>query len=60
MMKPSTFGFLVVRCVRNLGKHWAMTIACIASLPLLPCRGQRLHVAHVPDHLRYSAWRPWG
>ena len=32
MMKPSTFGFLVVRGVRNLGKHWAMTIACIASL----------------------------
>ena len=31
-MKPSTFGFLVVRGVRNLGKHWAMTIACIASL----------------------------
>ena len=31
MMKPSTFGFLVVRGVRNLGKHWAMTIACIAS-----------------------------
>ena len=32
MMKPSTVGFLVVRGVRNLGKHWAMTIACIASL----------------------------
>ena len=32
MMKPSTFGFLVVRGVRNLGKHWAMTITCIASL----------------------------
>ena len=32
MMKPSTFGFLTVRGVRNLGKHWAMTIACIASL----------------------------
>ena len=32
MMKPSTFGFLVVRGVRTLGKHWAMTIACIASL----------------------------
>lgn len=32
MMKPSTFGFLLVRGVRNLGKHWAMTIACIASL----------------------------
>ena len=26
MMKPSTFGFLVVRGVRNLGKHWAMTL----------------------------------
>ncbi len=32
MMKPSTFGFLTRRGVRNLGKHWAMTIACIASL----------------------------
>ena len=31
-MRPSTFGFLTVRGVRNLGKHWAMTIACIASL----------------------------
>lgn len=31
-MKPSTFGYLMVRGVRNLGKHWAMTIACIASL----------------------------
>ncbi len=29
---PSTFGFLARRGVRNLGKHWAMTIACIASL----------------------------
>ncbi len=32
MMKPSTFFFLVGRGVRNLGKHWAMTLACIASL----------------------------
>lgn len=32
MMRPSTFGFLTVRGIRNLGKHWAMTIACIASL----------------------------
>ena len=32
MMKPSTFGFLVVRGVRNLGKHWAMTFVCILSL----------------------------
>ena len=31
-MKISTFGFLTRRGVRNLGKHWAMTIACIASL----------------------------
>ena len=31
-MKLSTFGFLTHRGVRNLGKHWAMTIACIASL----------------------------
>ena len=31
-MKLSTFGFLPRRGVRNLGKHWAMTIACIASL----------------------------
>lgn len=31
-MKLSTFGFLTRRGVRNLGKHWAMTIACIASL----------------------------
>ena len=30
-MKISTFGFLTRRGVRNLGKHWAMTIACIAS-----------------------------
>ena len=32
MMRPSTFFFLTRRSVRNLGKHWAMTIACIASL----------------------------
>ena len=31
-MKLSTFGFLTRRGVRNLGKHWARTIACIASL----------------------------
>ena len=31
-MKISTFGFLTRRGVRNLSKHWAMTIACIASL----------------------------
>ena len=31
-MNLSTFGFLTRRGVRNLGKHWAMTIACIASL----------------------------
>lgn len=31
-MKLSTFAFLTRRGVRNLGKHWAMTIACIASL----------------------------
>ena len=31
-MRLSTFGFLTRRGVRNLGKHWAMTIACIASL----------------------------
>lgn len=31
-MKLSTFGFLTRRGMRNLGKHWAMTIACIASL----------------------------
>ena len=32
MMRPSTFFFLSRRGVRNLGKHWAMTIVCIASL----------------------------
>ena len=32
MMRPSTFFFLTRRGVRNLGKHWAMTVACIASL----------------------------
>ena len=32
MMRPSTIFFLTRRGVRNLGKHWAMTIACIASL----------------------------
>ena len=31
-MRFSTFTFLSQRGVRNLGKHWAMTIACIASL----------------------------
>lgn len=31
-MKLSTLGFLTRRGVRNLGKHWAMTLACIASL----------------------------
>ncbi len=32
MMKPSTFFFLTRRGVRNLGKHWAMTLVCILSL----------------------------
>lgn len=32
MMHISTFFFLFRRGLRNLGKHWAMTIACIASL----------------------------
>ena len=32
MMHISTFFFLCRRCLRNLGKHWAMTLACIASL----------------------------
>ena len=32
MMRPSTFWFMTWRGIRNLGKHWAMTIACIASL----------------------------
>lgn len=32
MMKASTFFFLTGRGVRNMGKHWAMTIACVASL----------------------------
>ena len=32
MMRPSTFFFLTGRGVRNMGKHWAMTIACVASL----------------------------
>ncbi|MGN0707330.1 MAG: permease-like cell division protein FtsX [Faecalibacterium sp.] len=31
-MKLSTFFFLIKRGVRNLGTHWAMTAACIASL----------------------------
>ena len=31
-MRISTFFFLTRRGLRNLGKHWAMTIACIASL----------------------------
>ena len=31
-MKLSTFGFLTGRGPRNLGTHWAMTIACVASL----------------------------
>ena len=31
-MKLSTFGFLTGRGLRNLGTHWAMTIACVASL----------------------------
>ena len=31
-MRASTFFFLTKRGLRNLGKHWAMTIACIASL----------------------------
>ena len=32
MIRPSTFFFMIRRGVRNLGKHWAMTVACIASL----------------------------
>lgn len=32
MMKPSTFFYLMGRGVRNLGTHWAMTMACIVSL----------------------------
>ena len=31
-MKLSTFGFLTGRGLRNLGTHWAITIACVASL----------------------------
>lgn len=31
-MKLSTFRFLTGRGLRNLGTHWAMTIACVASL----------------------------
>ena len=31
-MKISTAFFLTGRGLRNLGKHWAMTIACVASL----------------------------
>ena len=31
-MQLSTFGFLTGRGLRNLGTHWAMTIACVASL----------------------------
>ena len=31
-MRMSTFFFLTRRGILNLGKHWAMTIACIASL----------------------------
>ena len=31
-MKLSTFGFLTGRGLRNLRTHWAMTIACVASL----------------------------
>lgn len=31
-MRLSTIGFLTKRGIRNLGTHWAMTIACIASL----------------------------
>ena len=38
-MRISTFFFLTRRGLRNLGKHWAMTIACIASLSV--CRGER-------------------
>ena len=43
MMRPSTFFFLTRRGVRNLGKHWAMTIACIASLSVC-----MTHKDHVP------------
>ena len=32
MMRPSTFFFLTRRGVRNLGKHWAMTLVCILSM----------------------------
>ncbi len=31
-MKISTIGFLTKRGLRNLGTHWAMTLACVASL----------------------------
>ena len=36
-MKLSTFGFLTGRGLRNLGTHWAMTIACVASLAVCMC-----------------------
>ena len=31
-MKLSTFGFLIGRGLRNLGTHWAMTLACVGSM----------------------------
>ena len=37
-MKLSTFGFLTGRGLRNLGTHWAMTIACVGSRAV--CKGQ--------------------
>ena len=63
-MKISTFGFLTRRGVRNLGKHWAMTIACIASLSVCMTLNIfasliEVNVDSMASYLgRWSTWTP--
>ena len=62
-MRISTFFFLTRRGLRNLGKHWAMTIACIASLSVCMTLNSFASLAevNVDSMVSYLAarTRPW-
>ena len=56
MMRPSTFWFLTRRGIRNLGKHWAMTVACIASLSVCMTLNTFASLAEVNVDSMTSPW----